>query len=155
MTIEPIRREITVRCDPATAFRVFTEEASSWWPLETHSIAVDEREGVQAERVVFEPRVGGRIYEEISDGSTGDWGVIREWAPPERLRIAWKPNDRPAEQATDLLITFSPDPDGTRVTLVHDGWEVLGKDGQASREAYTGGWPGTLERFTRAADAAA
>lgn len=155
MTIEPIRRQLTVRSDPATAFRVFTEQTSSWWPLDAHSIAADEREGVTAEGVVIEPREGGRIYEEISDGSTGVWGVITEWAPPSRLRIAWKPNDRPAAQATDLLITFSPDPSGTLVTLVHGGWEVLGTDAPAARDAYSSGWPGTIARFAEAVDTAA
>ena len=34
--IEPIRRHVSVRCDPATAFRVFTHEMDTWWPLHIH-----------------------------------------------------------------------------------------------------------------------
>jgi uncharacterized protein YndB with AHSA1/START domain len=155
VTLKPIRREITVRCDPEHAFRIFTEEMSSWWPLDIHSIAVDDRDGLVARHVVVEPWVGGRIYEEMSDGSTAVWGVIREWDPPKGLRIAWKPNDRPAEQATDISISFAPDRQGTRVTLVHTGWAVLGPDATESRRGYSSGWPGTLERYATAADSAA
>ena len=68
--IEPIRRSVRVRCDPATAFRVFTTGMDTWWPLDVHSRAVQEREGesVKAERIVVEEREGGRIYEVMSDG---------------------------------------------------------------------------------------
>jgi hypothetical protein len=47
--LEPIRRSILVRCSVEKAFRVFTQEMSAWWPLDTHSRVVDEgRAGVSA-----------------------------------------------------------------------------------------------------------
>jgi hypothetical protein len=93
MSIEPLRASITVRRAPADAFRIFTKEMGSWWPLHVHSLAVDEYDGrVKAETVIVEERVGGRIVERMSDGTEGTWGTVTTWDPPARVVIAWKPN---------------------------------------------------------------
>ena len=36
--LPPIRREILVDTDPATAFAVFTDRIGQWWPLEDLSV---------------------------------------------------------------------------------------------------------------------
>ncbi len=82
--IEPIHRSITVRRAPADAFRLFTAEMGSWWPLDTHGRA-DEHEGVKTERLVVEEREGGRVYEVLSNGLEADWGVVTAWEPPTRV----------------------------------------------------------------------
>jgi uncharacterized protein YndB with AHSA1/START domain len=155
--IEPIRRSVTVRCNPTTAFRVFTAEMDTWWPLKIHSRALDDREGgsIKAERIVVEERTGGRIYEVMSDGVEADWGTILVWEPPSRLVIAWQPNDeRPAP--TELELRFLPTKDGTRVDLEHRGWERLGSEATAARDSYATGWPLTFDtRYAEAANAAA
>jgi uncharacterized protein YndB with AHSA1/START domain len=146
--IEPIRRSIVVRCDPATAFRVFTAEMDTWWPLHTHSRAQQDREGesIKAERIVVEERVGGRIYEVMSDGTEANWGSILTWNPPVTVVIAWQPNDdRPA--ATELELRFLPEGGATRVELEHRGWERLGTDALDAREGYANGWPATFDRY--------
>jgi len=155
--IEPIRRHVSVRCDPATAFRVFTHEMDTWWPLHIHSRAAQEREadGVKAERIVVEELAGGRIYEVMSDGLEADWGTILVWEPPERLVLAWQPNGRPPNP-TELELRFAAEGEGTRVDLEHRGWERLGPDGREARENYAHGWPLTFDRlFAEAADDAA
>ena len=145
--IEPIRASVTVDCAQERAFRTFTERMDTWWPLEVHSIAVDDRDGaVKAEAVVVEGREGGRIYEVMSDGAEGSWGTILAWEPPSRVVIAWKPNtsDNPP---TELEITFSPRGERTRVDLEHRGWERLGDLAEAARAGYGEGWTRTLERY--------
>jgi hypothetical protein len=42
MSMEPIRRSVTVALDRERAFTLFTEDMGSWWPVEMHSRAVDE-----------------------------------------------------------------------------------------------------------------
>ena len=86
-TVEPVRRSVSVERPVEDAFRVFTEEIGSWWPLETHSRA-GERDGVEAETAVLEGRVGGRLYERVSDGTEADWGTMIAWEPPHRLAFA-------------------------------------------------------------------
>ena len=65
--IEPIRRSITVHRAPEDAFRLFTTEMGTWWPLDTHGRSDADR-GEKTERLVFEDRQGGRIYEVLSTG---------------------------------------------------------------------------------------
>ena len=55
---EVIRKTVTVDCVVEEAFRVFTSDAMSWWPVATHSITGDE-----VRQIVFEAREGGEVYE--------------------------------------------------------------------------------------------
>ena len=59
-----IRKSVEVDAPVETAFRVFTEQAGSWWPLATKSVGQDE-----AVDLVFEPRAGGRVYERVIAGA--------------------------------------------------------------------------------------
>lgn len=156
MSIEPIRRSVTVACGPDRAFRLFTEEIGTWWPVETHARAVSDFEGqnVKVERVEFQTHAGGRVLEHMSNGQTLPWGDVLVWEPPSRFVLAWKPSfsTRPP---TEVEVRFTDDPHGTLVELEHRGWEALGPDVEALRRDYATGWIATLERFRLAADDAA
>lgn len=149
--IEPIRRSITVHRAPDDAFRLFTTEMGTWWPLETHGRSDADR-GEKTERLVFEEREGGRIFEVLSTGAEADWGVVTSWEPPSRVVIDWNPSpeDRPY---TEVEVTFSPAGDGTRVDLEHRHWDRLGDEiGARWREDYDVGWVVVFdEGFGRAA----
>jgi uncharacterized protein YndB with AHSA1/START domain len=151
---EPISRTVTVRRSSERAFRVFTEEMGTWWPLDTHSIAVDQGLGQRAENLKVAAREGGRIEEVLQDGTTRDWGGIVVWEPPHRVVYSWKPNDHPIPP-TEVDVRFIPQGDGTVVELEHRGWEHLGDWAQRVRPLYAseGGWIMVLDRFRRAADA--
>jgi uncharacterized protein YndB with AHSA1/START domain len=149
--IDPIHTSVTVGCPPEDAFRVFTREMGAWWPVQEHSMAVDEHEGrVKVESVVVEEREGGRIYEVVSDGAEGTWATILAWDPPHRLILAWKPNlsDNPP---TEVEVTFTPLDAGTRVDLEHRGWERLGALADEARSGYGEGWTHVLALFAAAA----
>lgn len=150
--IEPIHASVTIRRSPEEAFRVFTQEMGSWWPLQAFSIAEDSEGPVKAESVVFEEREGGRVYEVMSDGTEGTWATILAWDPPQRLVLAWKPNltDNPP---TELEVTFTAETDGTRVDLEHRGWERLGDLAEEARAGYGENWGGVLALFAGRADA--
>ncbi len=150
--LEPIRRSILVGCSAERAFRVFTEEMSSWWPLETHSRAADEElAGVTAVGVEVEPREGGRVLERLSNGERLSWGRIQVWDPPARLVIVWKPNGNHLPP-TELELSFRAEGGRTRVLLEHRGWERLGGSGEKVRSGYVKGWPKVFDAcFGRAA----
>jgi len=95
--------------------------------------------------IVFEPRVGGRIFERTAAGHEIDWGRVTEWDPPLRLRYRWHIAADPAD-ATDVEIVFrEPDASLTRVEIEHRGWERLGEEkGRAWRDVNHGGWDGVL-----------
>jgi uncharacterized protein YndB with AHSA1/START domain len=140
--IEPIRRSITVARPPEHAFRVFTEGLTTWWPSDRFSRAADGEfgDGVKVERLVFEGRVGGRVYEVTSDGREASWAEVLVFDPPSRVVLAWKPNatDQPP---TEVEVTFTREGDATRVDLEHRGWERLGDVATQGREQYAQGWP--------------
>lgn len=153
-TLAPIHAETTVPLDTARAFELFTERMGTWWPLATHSRAVEQFEGVMAERIEFEPFVGGKVLEHLSNGQTLPWGEVLVWEPPNRFVLAWKPNssERPP---TEVEVRFSAGPRGTLVQLEHRGWERVREDAAEARPDYAAGWSRTLARFAKAAGGAA
>jgi uncharacterized protein YndB with AHSA1/START domain len=140
-TIEPVRRSIDVGCSVTEAFRIFTAEIDSWWPLATHSIG-------QADAVAchFEGREGGRIYETHGDGSVHPWGTVTVWEPPARLVFSWHPG-RDAATAQEVELRFLALDSGARVELEHRGWEILGDKAEETRNAYESGWAGVLDLY--------
>jgi uncharacterized protein YndB with AHSA1/START domain len=151
-SVPPVIRTVTISRPVEEAFRIFTEETGSWWPLDTHSRAVSGGSvAVKAETVVIEGRVGGRIYEVMSDGSEAGWGEVILWEPPTRVAFSWNPSsrDRPP---TEVEVTFTSQEGTTRVELEHRGWERLGEVAQEVREEYEQGWPRVLAGYERAGE---
>lgn len=139
----PLEITFTVACAPSQAFALWTARTSLWWPI-GHSVSA-----APGLRVTFEPGRGGRIFERTPAGVEHDWGEILAWDPPHRLRYLWHLR-RDRRDATEVDITFAPDGAGTRVTIVHSGWERLGDDGSAWRDRNRQGWDGLLPHFVRA-----
>jgi uncharacterized protein YndB with AHSA1/START domain len=139
--IEPLRMSFVVACAPDHAFATWTRKASSWWPVE-HTVSHEA-----GSEIVFEPGVGGRIFERTPSGREIEWGEIVEWDPPRRLRYLWHIAADPAN-ATDVEIVFRELPNSaTRVEVEHSGWERLGEIGQAWRDANHAGWDGVLPSY--------
>ena len=140
-----LRKSIVVECTVEQAFTVFTEQMGDWWPFDGHSL-FDEK----AEAVVFEPRVGGRVYERSTGGEEGLWGTLAAWDPPRGFTMTWHPG-RGEETAQELEVRFSAEDGGTRVDLVHTGWERLGERMAEIGGHYDEGWDFVLGRFAEAA----
>jgi uncharacterized protein YndB with AHSA1/START domain len=140
LVIEVIKKTVTVDCAVEEAFRVFTSDALSWWPVETHSIA-----GTVSE-IVFEPHVGGEVYEVAESGEHGHWATVREWEPPHRIVLAWNILNREGD-LTEVDVRFSPENEGTRVELEHRGWERVAESGADKRESYETGWDHVLGKY--------
>jgi len=145
-----LRKTVTVKRDPESAFRLFTDGIATWWPLATHSIS-DER----AISCSLDGRVGGLILETDDGGKQHQWGTITAWQPPHRVAFTWHPG-RTAETVGCVEVRFSPAPGGgTLVELEHRGWEKLGDRAQEAFEGYDSGWGRVLgECYAQAADAA-
>jgi uncharacterized protein YndB with AHSA1/START domain len=137
--IPPIIRSVSVSWGPNAAFRRFTADFGTWWPWRTFSIG-----GTHIERIVFEPRVGGRIYEQHVDGRRFQWGRVLEWDPPRRVKFSWHPS-RGESTAQDVELRFEPEGPGTRLTLTATKWENLGPKAGRSRKGYDIGWDYVLK----------
>src|SRR5580658_5966046 len=96
---EPLELTFEVSCPPATAFAMWTERASMWWPSD-HTMS-----GEHGLKIVFEGRVGGRIFERTRSGAEHQWGRITIWEPPSWLGYTWHLHFAP-EDATDVEIRF-------------------------------------------------
>ena len=143
--LEPVRKELRVRCTPDHAFRVFTERMSEWWPLATHSIAGD-----RAKSCGFEPHEGGAIWELDDAGNRHRWGRVLAWKPPHRLELAWHPGRDPAtEQRVEVTFEAANDEEGeaTEVVLVHRDWDKLLEDAPNVRKGYETGWDRVLSGY--------
>ena len=139
---EPVRKQISVDCDVDSAFRTFTEDIATWWPVASHSM---NGEGATPH---FEPRAGGRVYERTADGREHDWANVLVYEPPLRVVLEWKVN--PAAPPTEVEVHFSQDGGGTRVELEHRGWEAYASGGIDERGSYDSGWGHVLGRFREA-----
>lgn len=143
--IEPLRLSYVIDCPVEHAFEVWTTRLSTWWPT-GHSASGDP-----ATTVVLEPRLGGRIFERTSDGTEIDWGEITRWSPPSRLGYVWHIGRERAD-ATDVELSFIDLGEGrTRLEIEHTGWERLGTEGVAWREANTNGWDSMIPGYLAAA----
>ncbi|MCG5467950.1 SRPBCC family protein [Micromonospora sp. LAH09] len=144
-----VRRQIVVKAPIEQAFTVFTERFGDFKPREHTLLHVPIAE------TVFEPRVGGHIYDRGVDGSECRWARILAFEPPTRVVFSW--DIGPAWQLeTDLDLTSEVEvifvvetPSTTRVELEHrhldrhgPGWESI-RDG-VDDEA---GWPLYLGRY--------
>ena len=101
------------------AFAVFTDDIGSWWPPEHHILQAELAE------IVFEPRVGGHIYDRGTDGSECRWARVLVYEPPHRvvfswdISLQWQIETDPAK-TSEVEVRFTPEEGGrTRVELEH------------------------------------
>src|SRR5579863_3848455 len=78
-----IRHEIVVEAPIERAFSVFTDGFGSFKPPE-HNLL-----GVEIAETVFEPRVGGHVFDRGADGSVCRWARVLAYEPPDRVVISW------------------------------------------------------------------
>ena len=144
-----VRTSVVVEAPIERAFSVFTEDFGSFKPPEHNMLEVEIAE------TVFEPRVGGYLYDRGVDGSMCRWARVLAYEPPHRVVISWDISPQ-WQIETDLAKTsevevrfISETPERTRVELEHrnldrhgEGWEGE-RDGVGSDE----GWPLYLQQF--------
>ena len=140
-SLPPLVKTITVQLSVEHAFRRFTEEIATWWPLDTHSVG-----GKTVETVMFECKTSGQIFETLKSGETSLWGTVQEWEPPNRVVFSWHPGGEP-DTATEVEITFSDRDGKTEVVVTHSGWEMFGEKAEETRGGYDKGWDYVLGKY--------
>jgi hypothetical protein len=150
-SIAPVRKQVFVKTPIEHAFEVFTSGLSRWWPT-THGVGKKP-----IEKVVLEPRLGGRWLEIAEDGTETPVATIVVWEPPHRfvmlwqISAQWKP-DLAMKSEVDVRFT-AEGPEATYVELVHHKFETMGDEAGASmRKDVDGGWPGLMARFVEEAE---
>lgn len=118
------------------AFEVFTAEIDRWWRrgLKFRS------SGAQPGYLVFEQRVGGRLFETVqfADGERMfEVGTVIEWQPPHRFALEWRNLNFKPHEKTLVEVTFTPSGKGTLVRVEHRGWSTL-PEGHPARHGLIG-----------------
>jgi hypothetical protein len=149
--IAPVRKTVHVRTPIAHAFEVFTSGLTRWWPLD-HGVG---KKPIQ--KVLMEPRLGGRWLEIAQDGTETPVATITLWEPPHRFVMLWQVNARwqpDAAMKSEVDVRFTADgAEATHVEVVHHRFETMGAEAGASmRGDVDGGWPGLLARFVAEAE---
>lgn len=114
-----------------------------WWPR-SHCMSEADRF-----EVVFEPFVGGRIFERGPDGTEYSWGEVTGWEPPHRVTYLWH-IFLTADRATTVDVTFRPAPEGTTVTLRNSGFEAFGEGADERMGRVGAAWATITQAFASA-----
>jgi uncharacterized protein YndB with AHSA1/START domain len=144
-----VRRQIVVDAPIEEAFATFTARFGDFKPAEHNLLAAPIAE------TVFEPRVGGHIYDRATDGTECHWARVLVYEPPQRVVFSWDIGptwqvETDPDNASEVEVRFTKeDPRRTRVELEHrnldrhgPGWEAV-RDGIADDQ----GWPLYLNRY--------
>ncbi|HKH41502.1 MAG TPA: SRPBCC family protein [Solirubrobacterales bacterium] len=144
-----VKTSIVVEAPIDRAFQVFTEEFGSFKPREHNMLDGDIAE------TIFEPRVGGHLYDRGVDGSECRWARILAYEPPERVLFSWDISpqwqiETDLEKTSEIEVRFiSETAERTRVELEHRNLERHGEGWEGTREGVGGdeGWPLYLRRY--------
>ncbi|OBF20464.1 ATPase [Mycobacterium kubicae] len=153
--VEPIRKTITVNVAVERAFELFIDRFDAIKPREHNLLPAP------IAKTVFEPYVGGHIYDQGVDGSRCDWARVLLYEPPVRVVFSWdigptwQLEPDPAKTSEVEVRFVAESETTTRVELEHrhldrhgSGWENVAKgvDGDA-------GWPLYLRRYVELVEA--
>lgn len=145
-----VRKQIVVEAPIERAFSVFTDGFGDFKPREHNLLASP------IAKTVFEPRVGGHIYDVAEDGTECHWARVLAYEPHDRVVFSWDIGPdwqlvADQENASEVEVRFiAESPQRTRVELEHrnidrhgPGWEAL-RQGIADEQ----GWPLYLDRYS-------
>lgn len=146
-----VRVQIVVDAPLERAFRVFTEDFGSFKPPDHKLFEAEVAE------TVFEPRVGGHLYDRGVDGTECRWARVLAFEPPNRVVFSWDISPRwqletDLAKTSEVEVRFIPEsPERTRVELEHRYLDRHGAGWEGERDGVAGanGWPLYLGRFSK------
>jgi uncharacterized protein YndB with AHSA1/START domain len=121
-------RSIEIQAPPSTVWRWFaTQEGLRRWISSNMQIDL---------------HVGGGYRFLGPDDQTWVSGTVLELQPEKKLILSWLEEGRGWQHPARLVVTLAPTAVGTQVTLIHDGFEGIGRPD----------WPEMLQDYERGAD---
>jgi uncharacterized protein YndB with AHSA1/START domain len=143
------RASVVVDAPIERAFDVFTNDFGSFKPRE-HNLLPSE-----IAETVFEPRVGGSVYDRGVDGSECHWARVLAYDRPHRVLLSWaiSPHwqlERDPARQSEWEVRFTAEtPNRTRVEIEHRHLDRHGEGWEGVREGVAGdqGWPLYLSRY--------
>jgi len=144
-----VRRHIVVEAPIERAFTVFTERFGDFKPREHNLLRAP------LVQTVFEPTMGGHIYDRAEDGSECRWARVLAYEPPDRVVFSWDISpqwqlETDPDNTSEVEVRFiAESPQRTRLDLEHRNIERHGPGWQSVSEgvADDAGWPLYLDRY--------
>ena len=144
-----VRMQVVVAAPIERAFRAFVDDFDRIKPREHNLLQVPIAE------TVFEPRVGGHIFDRATNGTECHWARVLVYEPPQRIVFTWDISpqwqiESDQNRTSEVEVRFvSEAPNRTRVELEHRHLERHGAGWETERDgiAGDGGWPLYLRRF--------
>jgi uncharacterized protein YndB with AHSA1/START domain len=144
-----VQHSVVVNAPPETAFERFTRGFGDFKPPEHNLLQAPLTE------TVFEPKVGGSIYDRAVDGTVCKWARVLVFEPPHRVIFTWDIGptwqlETDLANASEVEVRFVAEDDGrTRVELEHRNIDRHGPGWEGISEGVAGddGWPLYLTRF--------
>ena len=148
-TVTTVRHSIVVQAPLERAFRAFIEDFDRVKPREHNML------GVEIAETVFEPHVGGYVFDRGVDGRECRWARVLAYEPPHRVVFSWDISPRwqletDTDRASEVEVRFVAEtPKRTRVQLEHRNLDRHGEGWEALRDGVDGGegWPLYLRRY--------
>jgi uncharacterized protein YndB with AHSA1/START domain len=144
-----VRRQVVVDAPLERAFAVFTERFGDIKPPEHNLLRSPIAE------TVFEPKVGGHIYDRAVDGSECRWARVLAFEPPDRVVFSWDISpqwqiESDPDNTSEVEVRFiAESPTRTRIELEHRHLDRHGPSWPAVRDGvgHDEGWPLYLTRY--------
>jgi uncharacterized protein YndB with AHSA1/START domain len=151
--VQPVRKSVVVKTGIERAFELFVDRFDAIKPREHNLLAVPIAE------TIFEPRVGGHIYDVGTDGSQCKWARVLAYEPPSRVVFSWDIGPTwqleadPAKTSEVEVRFIAESDDRTRVELEHRHLERHGTAWRSVADGIEGdaGWPLYLRRYVEMA----
>src|SRR5215831_14441486 len=118
-----VHASVVVEAPIERAFLVFTEDFGRFKPRDHNLLAVEIAE------TVFEPWVGGHLYDRGVDGTECRFARVLAYEPPHRVVLGWdiSPHwqlETDLARTSEVEVRFTPEtPNRTRVDLEHRNLE--------------------------------
>ena len=126
--MQQVIRSIHIQVPPKNVWRWFaTQEGLRHWI---------------SPNIEIDLRVGGAYHLLGPDDQTSISGTVLELVPERSLILSWLEEGSGWLNPARLVITLAPTPAGTCVTLIHDGFEGIGRPD----------WDEMLQDYERGAD---
>lgn len=114
-----VNEKIDIVADQVTVFNVYVNRIDEWWPRQKTYRYTFAPADSGPDRIRFEPRVGGRLYESFADGSEYTIGAIEVFDPPFEIVYTWQAPDWPAPST--IHVRFLASGETTTVVVEHTG----------------------------------
>lgn len=114
-------------------WQMMVTRTSDWWPKEFSA------GGKNTKRIVLEPRIGGRLYEDWGEGNGLTWYSVQSMDAPNMIEFLGRTSKDfggPAIQIVELRLEAAGQ--GTRLTLVDTVFGAI--DAEALKTDLQGGW---------------